>query len=233
MGRINAWYPHNTYMIMSASTVSRTITIFVKSMSGDLFPVEVAPSLSTAELYRHVYDALPEEVKPQELWQLTLLRSLPDEEEKGDTEIHETSSPCVPDLSPSEVLFLLQEGRDLYACIGDEDEAVEEDLIEGKRDDGYSVGYLRVFDDDTLLIKHPYLHDTFLNTYAFMDEVVEGRWVRDHKEKIFLFQFPEKGPRSFRHARDPFLQLVISRLEGFSARTKAYFVRKWKEEMRR
>ena len=85
-----------TYEIMSASSVpastapastaSQTITIVVKSVAGDLFPVDVAPSLLPHDLYLAVYHALPEAIRPDGLYSMKLLRGNENKEEEDEDE---------------------------------------------------------------------------------------------------------------------------------------------------
>ena len=52
------------------------ITIYIKLLVGDIVSLEVAPRLSTTDLYIAAFHALPEEIRPEAMYALQLLRSV-------------------------------------------------------------------------------------------------------------------------------------------------------------
>lgn len=59
-----------------------SITVFVKLLNGDQVSLEVAPYLSSMDLYVAAFHALPDEVRPEEVYALQLFRALPGQEEQ-------------------------------------------------------------------------------------------------------------------------------------------------------
>jgi hypothetical protein len=60
------------------------VQIYIKLLSGDMFPLDVAPRISIPDLYVAVYHALPKDIQPEKVYQLQLL--LPQEAEKEEQE---------------------------------------------------------------------------------------------------------------------------------------------------
>ena len=91
-----------------------SITVFVKLLNGDQVSLEVAPCLSSMDLYVAAFHALPDEVRPEEVYALQLLRALPGQEEQ-EQEQEEKGEPLA--LPFTEERIRLVEGEHFFVLL--------------------------------------------------------------------------------------------------------------------
>lgn len=225
------------------------VRIHIKLMSGDLLPLEVTHDINYRDLYRRVYDALPEDIRPRNLWQLTLTRlsvggqyqEIPDTEDGVD-------------VVEEEVFFAILEARLLKAVLCPMINAFLDLENPNKIEDClYEMGTLQiVLEENEILYEEHFLYHPATTRYYLMDSV-EGKPVEHYPERFFRhhtsgrYYLITDERHSIGHWGDEFffhfteqkrsiaifervVDKVLSPLEGYFNRTKEHFKETWSME---
>ena len=88
-----------------------TVSVTVRILSGDVFSLDIPTEVTNEQLDDLVYDALPEDIRPRERYQMALLRVRREQEEKEEKE--DEYEEVVPDDTRWEV----EEGECFYVSL--------------------------------------------------------------------------------------------------------------------
>lgn len=202
------------------------ISIYVKLLSGDMVEVLLNEETTYYELYTDVYDALPEGVYPDAIWQLTLTRQTQEGEYEEVPDTDEKANP--------------QEGEMFCACI--ETRWVElEEQLKYKQYDAFLDDPTAVSENDWLYtrselcllinggekaVRDYFLYHPDTGRYYLSRGVEEVEWFGRFEEE-FLFRFTERTDGFA--TREEMMDGWLSQWGGYSNRTKAHVKREWME----
>jgi hypothetical protein len=161
-----------------------TVSVTVKILSGDLFSLDVPKEVTSEQLDELVYDALPEDIRPGESYQMALLRVRREQVESKDDE--DEYEEVVPDDTRMEV----EEGECFYVSLMVDDYRLEmcmgrfidaRNPIGGQQD--VFVCHTVYIYNNNVMIHEESVYYSFNNTQPehlrvwYGEEKVESEWV--------------------------------------------------------
>jgi hypothetical protein len=165
-----------------------TVNVIVKILSGELLSLDIQKELSSEQLDEQVYEALPEDIRPRERYQMALLR---DRKEKGD------EGDEYEEVIPDDTRLVLEEGECFYVSL-----MVDEFCLElgvgmfvharnpiGHQQDVFECHSVYIYKNN-VLIHDESVYYSFNNTQPehlpvwYGDEKVEKEWVGRNNEDI-------------------------------------------------
>jgi len=97
-----------------------TVSVTVKILSGDVFSLDIPKEVTSEQLDDLVYDALPEDIRPRERYQMALLRvrsEQEEKEEKEEKEEQEEQEDEYEEVVPDDTRLEVEEGECFYVSL--------------------------------------------------------------------------------------------------------------------
>ena len=159
--------------------MSSTIAVSVKTLSGEMISLALQPTITRRQFYTRVYAELPEEVQPEEEYQMTLLRE-PKGEEEGEELPWDTNR-----LDP-------EEGETFYVVIGTEEYDLKlqsnwVDVYEATRAENnlFCLYDFYLYKNGVMIHDECFYHNEDENR-LYGSERVETNWVGRHSDELVI-----------------------------------------------
>lgn len=170
-----------------------TVSVTVKILSGDVFSLDIPKEVTSEQLDDLVYDALPEDIRPRERYQMALLRVRREQEEKEEKEDE------YEEVVPDDVRMGVEEGECFYVSL-----MVDEYELElsvgmfvharnpiGDRQDVFECHTVYIYKNN-VMIHDESLYYSFNNTQPehlpvwYGEEKVESEWVDQDNGEMMI-----------------------------------------------
>lgn len=184
------------------------MNVYVKLLSGDMFSLDVLPTITCRQFDQVVYDTLPAEIRPAERYQMTLVRGSfggeQEEEEKQE------------EIVPCDVLLLPKEGECFYVSLMVDEYRIV--LDGGSFVDAYDrvrvTSYVfeahsvYIFKNNVLIHDESFYYNDESEEVWYGEEGVETEWVGRHSDELSI-HIPEDA-----QAYDSMENLAEKMMEG-------------------
>lgn len=199
--------------------------IQIKMLSGDLVEVSVTEDVTFSRLYQEVYRALPEEIRPRAIWQLSLTRQTLDGEYE---EIPDTEERVNP--QEGEIFCAMMDTRMVEASRGRTYDAYDEDADAAIQDEYlYELNVFQIMSEKANGGIEDIMEDSFLYHPStgryYLTTNVDGKWIGRFGDE-FSFQFLEEKEDGFGTVEE-MLDVWLANLDGYANRTKEYLKKGW------
>ena len=206
------------------------VTVYVKVLSGEMISLEVPENMTSRQFYGQAHYNLPEDVRSEEEYQMTLLRTMVvwDEEEKEEKEEAEEllADDEVMEVEEGEVFLAVMDsakydivmnpyGWDAYERTREENYLFDANEYSVYRKWGGVTETLRRND----IIYHGTEDDSW-----YSSENVEMEWVGRFRDELAI-EIPEDAV--LYGSLEALAVTLMGRLPGLSRRVQAYLVDEW------
>lgn len=193
-------------------------------MSGDLVEVSVTEDVTFSRLYQTVYEALPEEIRPRAIWQLTLTRQTLDGEYEEVPDTEERANP-----EDGEIFCGIMDNRMVEARHGRGYDAYDRGANAAIQDEYlYELNVFLIMSEKADGDIEDIMEDSFLYHPStgryYLTTNVDGKWTGRCGDE-FSFQFLEEK-EGFGTVEE-MLDAWLANLDGYPNRTKEYLKRGW------